>query len=89
MQKKKSLFQHKYNHDNYCMCRIIRCDHAGENGVTRLAHVRCPVGLAFDVFRQTCDWKSNVKNCDQLGSKLLKNGRYELPPYPYIDNNNF
>lgn len=58
------------------MIKKIRCDTAGENGVTRLAHVKCPVSLAFDVFRQTCDWKSNVKNCDQLGSKFILNGRY-------------
>lgn len=38
-------------------------------GITRLASVRCPVGLAFDVDRQTCDWKTNVKNCDRLESK--------------------
>lgn len=58
-----------------------RCDNAGENGVTRLATVRCPVGLAFDVQRQTCDWKSNVKNCDQLGSKFILNGRYSLSTF--------
>uniref|UniRef100_A0A1B0DCJ6 Uncharacterized protein n=1 Tax=Phlebotomus papatasi TaxID=29031 RepID=A0A1B0DCJ6_PHLPP len=57
-------------------CRdVVRCDNAGENGITRLATVRCPIGLAFDVTRQTCDWKSNVKNCDQLGSK--SNGEQE------------
>lgn len=41
------------------------------NGVTRLASVRCPVGLAFDIDRQTCDWKTNVKNCDRLESKWM------------------
>lgn len=46
-----------------------RCDKATEIGVTRLATVRCPTGLAFDIERQTCDWKTNVKNCDQLESK--------------------
>lgn len=51
--------------------QIIRCDHAGENGVTRLASVKCPGGLGFDIERQTCDWKANVKNCNQLESKLL------------------
>lgn len=35
-----------------------------------MASVRCPVGLAFDIDRQTCDWKTNVKNCDRLESKL-------------------
>jgi hypothetical protein len=49
-------------------CRdVVRCDNAGEStGITRLATVRCPIGLAFDVERQTCDWKTNVKNCDQV-----------------------
>lgn len=46
-----------------------RCDQAGENGITRLASVRCPNGLAFDIERQTCDWKTNVKNCDRVESK--------------------
>ncbi|KZC14214.1 hypothetical protein WN55_06683 [Dufourea novaeangliae] len=51
-------------------CRdVVRCDKATEIGVTRLATVRCPTGLAFDIERQTCDWKTNVKNCDQLESK--------------------
>lgn len=46
-----------------------RCDNAGENGITRLASVRCPTGLAFDIERQTCDWRSNVKNCNRTESK--------------------
>lgn len=37
--------------------------------MTRLATVKCPTGLAFDIERQTCDWKTNVKNCEQLESK--------------------
>lgn len=48
---------------------MLRCDNAGENGITRLASVRCPTGLAFDIERQTCDWRTNVKNCDRLESK--------------------
>ncbi|CAH2104741.1 unnamed protein product [Euphydryas editha] len=48
-------------------CRdVVRCDKGGENGVTRLASVRCPGGLAFDIDRQTCDWKTHVKNCDTI-----------------------
>ena len=50
-------------------CRdVIRCDRAGENGKVRLASIRCPANLAFDIDRQTCDWKTNVKNCDKLES---------------------
>ncbi|CAG0912760.1 unnamed protein product, partial [Notodromas monacha] len=48
-------------------CRdVVRCDRAGLTGKIRLAGVRCPNGLAFDVLRQTCDWKAKVTNCDQL-----------------------
>lgn len=71
LQKKNSinikklffLFLFPFTHE-------IRCDNAGENGITRLATVRCPTGLAFDVKSQTCDWKTNVKNCDQVESKF-------------------
>lgn len=51
--------------------RVERCDNAGENGITRLASVRCPTGLAFDIERQTCDWRANVKNCDRIESKSI------------------
>ncbi|XP_071519198.1 chitin deacetylase 1-like [Panulirus ornatus] len=48
-------------------CRdVFRCDRSGHNGPIRLAAVRCPTGLAFDVDRQVCDWKQRVKNCDKL-----------------------
>ncbi|KAJ8726290.1 hypothetical protein PYW07_000988 [Mythimna separata] len=54
-------------------CRdVVRCDKGGENGVTRLASVRCPGGLAFDIDRQTCDWKTRVKNCDTVESKFRR-----------------
>ena len=36
----------------------------------RLAAVRCPAGLAFDIFGQTCNWKAKVDNCDRLSSKF-------------------
>lgn len=50
----------------------LRCDNSGENrrSISRLASVRCPGGLAFDIERQTCDWKTNVKNCKEVESKL-------------------
>ena len=47
---------------------IFRCDRAGLAGTIRLAAVRCPAGLAFDINRQTCDWKAKVENCDRLSS---------------------
>ena len=46
----------------------FRCDRAGIAGTIRLAAVRCPAGLAFDIDRQTCDWKSKVESCDRLSS---------------------
>lgn len=52
-------------------CRdVVRCDRAGIAGAIRLAAVRCPAGLAFDVERQTCDWKAKVSNCDKLDRKI-------------------
>jgi len=51
-------------------CRdVVRCDQAGLTGAIRLAGVKCPNGLAFDIFKQTCDWKGRVRNCDVLESK--------------------
>lgn len=48
-------------------CRdVVRCSVQG------LLALRCPSGLAFDIDKQTCDWKSNVKNCQQLESMHLK-----------------
>merc|ERR1711935_160517 len=32
--------------------------------VSGLQAIRCPAGLAFDIEKQTCDWKASVKNCD-------------------------
>jgi len=53
-------------------CRdVVRCDRAGQSGVIRLATVKCPNGLAFDLDRQTCDWKANVLNCDRLSKPRL------------------
>ncbi|XP_068231479.1 chitin deacetylase 1 [Palaemon carinicauda] len=52
-------------------CRdVFRCDRSGGQGPIRLAAVRCPTGLAFDINRQVCDWKRNVRNCDQLEKPL-------------------
>lgn len=46
-------------------CRdVVRCSVQG------LLALRCPSGLAFDIEKQTCDWKANVKNCEQLESKF-------------------
>ena len=29
-----------------------------------LQAIRCPAGLAFDIEKQTCDWKAAVSNCE-------------------------
>jgi hypothetical protein len=40
-------------------CRdVVAC---AENG---LQAIRCPPGLAFDLDKQTCEWKNAVKNCN-------------------------
>lgn len=42
-------------------CRdVVRCDRAGIAGTIRLASIRCPSGLAFDLDKQICDWKAKV-----------------------------
>ena len=51
-------------------CRdVARCDRGGRR--TRLASIRCPTGLAFDLDRQVCDWRSKVTNCDKLSKPRL------------------
>ncbi len=58
---------------NWMVCFFLglRCDRAGLAGTIRLAAVRCPSSLAFDIHRQTCNWKLDVHNCDRLSSKPL------------------
>jgi len=63
-------------------CRdVVRCDRAGLAGTIRLAAVRCPAGLAFDIERQTCDWKAKVDNCDRLSKprRALPNLKTDEP----------
>ena len=50
---------------------VVRCDRAGIAGIIRLAEVKCPDGLAFDLDLQTCNWKSEVSNCDKLSKPRL------------------
>jgi len=66
-------------------CRdVVRCDRAGIAGTIRLATVKCPNGLAFDLDRQTCDWKAKVDNCDRLSKprKVLPNLNTAEPVCP-------
>ena len=49
-------------------CReVVRCDKSRSS--IRLASVKCPTGLVFDVNRQTCDWKDTVR-ISLVGRKL-------------------
>ena len=41
--------------------KVVRCDKANSGSEIRLAELKCPQGLAFDLHLQTCDWKANVK----------------------------
>jgi len=63
-------------------CReVVRCDRAGIAGSIRLAKVKCPSGLFFDLERQTCDWRNKVDNCDRLSQpRLLKPNLYTETP---------
>ena len=48
-------------------CReVATCDREAGTGALRLAPLKCPNGLYFDVERQTCDWLANVDNCDMV-----------------------
>ncbi|GBN51788.1 hypothetical protein AVEN_34748-1 [Araneus ventricosus] len=55
-------------------CRdVVRCSVQG------LLALRCPSGLAFDIEKQTCDWKNNVKNCEQLETIVTMALKEALP----------
>jgi len=48
-------------------CRdAVRCVQNDFKGGHSLAAVRCPTGLVFDLDGQTCNWASQVDNCDRL-----------------------
>ncbi|TRY71989.1 hypothetical protein TCAL_03956 [Tigriopus californicus] len=66
-------------------CReVVRCDRAGVSDEIRLAALRCPTGLSFDVYGQNCDWGRNVNNCDVLSKprKVLPNIFTDEPVCP-------
>lgn len=55
-------------------CRdVIQCTSSG------LQAIRCPAGLAFDIEKQTCDWKDQVKNC------LKKSKEKKVKPLIFTD----
>ena len=58
-------------------CRdVIQCTASG------LQAIRCPAGLAFDIEKQTCDWKANVNNCDRSTNlELSKNFFSRICPF--------
>jgi len=80
----EEYFRLKADYDGGDCRDVVRCDRAGAAGTIRLAAVRCPAGLAFDIFRQTCDWKAKVDNCDQLSKprKALPNLNTNEPVCP-------
>ena len=49
--------------------------------IFRLAAVRCPAGLAFDIFGQTCNWKAKVDNCDRLSSKFCNHTSFTITSF--------
>lgn len=53
---------------------FIKCHISCQRRCTRsgLKQITCPSGLAFDLDKQTCDWKGKVTNCDKLESKCRK-----------------
>ncbi|XP_020721153.2 chitin deacetylase 1 isoform X2 [Bombus affinis] len=60
-------------------CRdVVRCTKSG------LKQITCPSGLAFDLDKQTCDWKGKVTNCDKLEKprKVLPILRTDEPVCP-------
>jgi len=83
----EEYFRLKADYDGGDCRDVVRCDRAGAAGTIRLAAVRCPAGLAFDIYRQTCDWKAKVDNCDQLSKprKALPNLRTDEPVCPQVE----
>ena len=60
---------------------VVRCARAGIAGTIRLASIKCPAGLAFDLQKQTCDWSARVDNCDKLSKprRVKPNFKTEEP----------
>ena len=49
-------------------CRTVHsCDRT--EGI-RIRNLTCPMGLLFDVEKQTCDWMANVENCGRMSLPL-------------------
>lgn len=56
---------HTHKHTTYTHTHTyFRCTRAGLKAIT------CPSGLAFDIEKQTCDWKAKVDNCNKKESKF-------------------
>lgn len=75
-KKRKKKTTKTHNHENKTKIikfakinstKSCRCTRAG------LKQITCPSGLAFDIDKQTCDWKVKVTNCDQKESKCQLN----------------
>ena len=60
-------------------CRdVVACADQG------LQAIRCPPGLAFDLRKQTCDWRNEVKDCNQKSRPKLSLPLYHTtePVFP-------
>jgi len=49
----------RLNTDEGCN-KVVQCTSAG------IQQIKCPQGLAFDLSKQACDWKSTVQDCGAL-----------------------
>lgn len=68
-ENEEKLCQNKDQNEYFRLNTTQQCHEVFQCTEFGLLPLRCSPGLAFDVEKQTCDWKTNVKNCDQLESK--------------------
>lgn len=75
-----SICDDKYEDEYYLLstngdCRdAFRCN---RTETSRLEFVTCPIGLVFDLERETCDIRTQVNNCNLLS--MLSRGKPNLP----------
>ena len=54
---------------NHGLFQIKSIAHPARCTGSGLKQITCPSGLAFDIEKQTCDWKAKVDNCNKKESK--------------------
>lgn len=57
------------NHGIYFQLKKKSIAHPPRCTGSGLKQITCPSGLAFDIEKQTCDWKAKVDNCNKKESK--------------------